>query len=464
MRLIHVMTGLGAARRRDDRGVVLVLVALTLALVAVMAAFAIDLGFARQEARHVQGSADAAALAAAQELPLLAPDQASAASAKDVAAELIAENLGGARLVAEVPCEGSVPPNSTCYVAGDAEMVVATPYSAPDDGPPAHSLVYVSICEPSETFFGGVVGATEQTVCRDAVGYRQNSGGGYGYGLVSLDPSACPGTNFSGNSDTVLTSNGAVLVNSACESGALASNGSSWTLQAAYIGVVGGTNLKPCDPAETSKCTQTLPQTGIPHFDDPLATVPEPARPPVTERRSCSGKKENGVVVLQPGLYDSHCKLNDKVYVLRPGVYYFEEGFRVNGSADFLCANEGHPKTPGSACDGVTMFIRSGGFRLNGDSYIDLPPPASGPYQGISIFQSRSDTSGSIINGGNQSNLGTVYTPAARPLTFTGNGAIDITGMVVADTVDLSGNFNLTINIPDDADGPTPADVIGLWQ
>src|SRR5690606_17675155 len=108
------------------------------------------------------------------------------------------------------------------------------------------------------------------------------------------------------------------------------------------------------------------------------------------------------------------------------------------------------PKTPGSACDGVTMFIRSGGFRLNGDSYIDLPPPASGPYQGISIFQSRSDTSGSIINGGNQSNLGTVYTPAARPLTFTGNGAIDITGMVVADTVDLSGNFNLTINIPDD--------------
>ena len=83
------------------------------------------------------------------------------------------------------------------------------------------------------------------------------------------------GATFAGNSETILTSNGAVMVNSNCASGnaqALDSSGSSWQLKfvdgttevPGYIGVVGGATLAPCDPVtQTTKCTQTVPTTGI---------------------------------------------------------------------------------------------------------------------------------------------------------------------------------------------------------
>jgi hypothetical protein len=56
-------------RRRDERGAFLVMAALVLTAMMAMAAIAIDLANARQERRQSQASSDAAALAAAQDLP-----------------------------------------------------------------------------------------------------------------------------------------------------------------------------------------------------------------------------------------------------------------------------------------------------------------------------------------------------------------------------------------------------------
>lgn len=58
-----------ARRRRGERSAILVLSALLMIAMLTMAAIAIDLSNARQVRRHAQGSADAAALAGAQELP-----------------------------------------------------------------------------------------------------------------------------------------------------------------------------------------------------------------------------------------------------------------------------------------------------------------------------------------------------------------------------------------------------------
>lgn len=57
------------ARRRDERGAVLVVAALVMTALLGMAAIAIDLANARQHQRQARGSADAVALAAAQDLP-----------------------------------------------------------------------------------------------------------------------------------------------------------------------------------------------------------------------------------------------------------------------------------------------------------------------------------------------------------------------------------------------------------
>lgn len=57
------------ARRSDERGAILVLAALLLTAMLAMSAVAIDLANARQHQRQARGSADAAALAGAQDLP-----------------------------------------------------------------------------------------------------------------------------------------------------------------------------------------------------------------------------------------------------------------------------------------------------------------------------------------------------------------------------------------------------------
>ncbi len=58
-----------AWRRRDERGAILVVAAVLLVSLLAMSAIALDLANARQHQRQAQGAADAAALAAAQDLP-----------------------------------------------------------------------------------------------------------------------------------------------------------------------------------------------------------------------------------------------------------------------------------------------------------------------------------------------------------------------------------------------------------
>ncbi len=67
-----VLTGWVQRRRRarrDERGAILVVAALMMTSLLAMSAIAVDVTNARQEQRQAQGSADAAALAAAQDLP-----------------------------------------------------------------------------------------------------------------------------------------------------------------------------------------------------------------------------------------------------------------------------------------------------------------------------------------------------------------------------------------------------------
>lgn len=72
------------AARRDERGAVLIVAALMMTALLAMAALAVDVADARQQRRLAQGAADAAALAAAQDLP---DPAAVVATAKQYAAD-----------------------------------------------------------------------------------------------------------------------------------------------------------------------------------------------------------------------------------------------------------------------------------------------------------------------------------------------------------------------------------------
>jgi len=67
-------------RRRDERGAVLIVTAIMLVVLLGIAALAVDLGYAYESRRQVQNSADASALGAAQDLPILTTTESDAKS------------------------------------------------------------------------------------------------------------------------------------------------------------------------------------------------------------------------------------------------------------------------------------------------------------------------------------------------------------------------------------------------
>lgn len=460
--------------RCGERGAVLVFVAPLFLAIFAITALVVDIGNARQESRHTQGSVDAAALAAARELPLDKANAARAGSAKQQAAKNLNINLNGSSVIpASTPCSGTVPANSTCYSIGDIDAVVATPYlDGPASAPKSYGLVYVRACQPTATFFASTIGASSPTVCREAIGRRQNVSGGFGMGLVVIDPTACKALQFSGSSDTVLSSNGAVMVNSECSTNALDATGTSWTLEASYIGVVGKAALAPCDPLVSDKCTDTVPTEGIDHFDDPFGHLSPPSPIPANSgTHNCSPSA--GTRVLQPGRYPTSCSFNNNDgYVLRPGVYYFDNGFSTNGNAELVCHNTannlvevGSMPPPSGTCDGVTFIVAGGGVSMNGTADLHLPPPTTGPYAGVTLYQTSSASS--TINGTANFYMGTVYAPNAF-YKFTGSGGgsskVNIHGMVVTKTAEITGSFYFNIFVPEGSPEALEEDDFGLWK
>lgn len=471
-----------------ERGAVLVFVAPLFLAIFAITALVVDIGNARQEARHVQGSVDASSLAGARELPLATASTSAAARAKQQAAKNANINITGSNVIpASTSCStfGSVPDNSSCYSIGDAEVVVSTPYLDAGAGAPnSFNLVFVRVCRPTATFFARTIGAASPDVCREAVSRRVSTTGGYPMGLVVIHPTACPALVFGGTSETILSSNGAVMVDSACTTNALDATGSAWQLETGYIGVVGKAALSPCDPTTTTECTSTTPTENISPFDDPYGHVvpPDKSTVPVSTTYDSTSTSANKCAkpatgrVLLPGRYPNDCELNDGAgYIFRPGLYYFDKNFSTNGGTRLVCHNtattmaEVGPSTPpSSACDGVT-FVIEGSVSMNGNAEVWLPPQTTGPYAGITIYQ-LSDVD-SKINGTSQFYMGSIYAPKAH-YTFNGSGnsgpsnatTVNIYGMVVTETADITGNFRFDIEVPPNMPEAKIEDDFGLWK
>lgn len=456
-------------RRRGERGAVLVLVAPLLVVIFAVTALTIDMGNARQESRQAQGVADAAALAGGRELPVMAPvSDAAFTKARQRAVEFAGKNVTGSPTAfTSRTCPSGSPAAARCYASGPTTLTVTTPYTPGIVGAPKpFNLIRVEICKPTATFFSQVIGASSPTVCRDAVGRRQNVSGGYGMGLVVINPTACDALVFAGDSGTTLSSNGAVMVNSECPNNALSATGQAWELETEYIGVVGGASLSPCSPPYT--CTEAIPESGIDHFPDPYAhvTAPDPSTIPNSTTNLCSN---SGNQILQPGRYSENCQKTSGDLILRPGVYYFDKTFKATGGSIVCDATATSlPVTGTPNCSGVTLIIGgTGALELGGNGRVHLPPPTTGPYAGISIFQV--SASSSKISGTSAFELGSIYAPNAY-YEFTGNGnntnpaLVNINGLVVTNKAKISGTFDFNINVPLEAPEALPEDDFGLWE
>jgi len=467
---------------RGDRGVSVILVALAMVGICGIAALVVDLGNVRQIRRQEQSGVDAAALAAANDLPVSSNNAATRLTkqtqARNTAMTYATNNLTGPGNTAPTcstvfTCTGTV---------GQFDFTVTTPWnpatkSLPVDTNDANYIgfVYVQACRNTPTFFAQVVGQSSPRECRSAVGRYTSTGGSFDYGLVATDPSACSALTFAGNSSTILTSNGAVMVNSNCASGnaqALDSSGTSWQLQfkdgggnsvPGYVGVVGGATLAPCDPVtQTTKCTLTAPTTGISAFGDPLSGLVAPAKP----GGSAMSCPKNGGGAITPG-YFSDCVVSNGDITMQPGIYWLDGDFTMRGGS-LTCVDGGGKTCAGT---GILIYLNNGAITLNGNGTVNIPPYNTGTsctpytgtcYDGLSVWQKSS--SGASINGTNSFNLGTVYVPNANlNANGTGGGAqVNINGLVVAKTVGISGTFDFNINVPVNAPNTTPNTDYGL--
>lgn len=437
--------GEGADR---ERGATLIIFTLMLVALLTIAALVIDIGFARMQARHVQGSVDASALAGAQDLPRRTDDV-------DYGPRLErARNRAMAYMARNISDNGDLPVPSACAGAnpcvrtiGGSTITVTAPYALAG-GATAHRYIRVHECAPSPTFFGGVAGRGDgQSVCRAAVARRRTQVANFGTGLMSLNPTRCASMAFGGNSNTdlVISGNrGAIIVNSDCEPNALDGGGTSWDVEAGEILVVGGYQITPCS---VSGCLGgTTPVSGVDPFVDPFAGLVEPPKP-------SPGVCDTATRVCSPGYYGSGISIRNGSWTFLPGLYWIDGGLALRGG------------TLTAKVAGVTFFVKSGALDLNGNARLVLPPAPSGPYSGISFFQARTNTAEAKINGTSGSSIGTVYLPAAH-LQVQGNaGPGDgpfVTGSVVSDTVTVTGNGKLTIFVPDDVPEAESVPDLGL--
>jgi hypothetical protein len=239
-------------------------------------------------------------------------------------------------------------------------------------------------------------------------------------GGVAAGPSGYPPVLALGGSGTQINLNGNhagfhvngnIVVNSSSSS-AVSSNSSAFTYS----------QLQIFSPGKCSTCSYVnRPDRVV----DPLAGMPPP---------SSAGLPTNPAKVgttYSPGIYTGTFSPDG---TLSPGVYILQNGLSLSGNSAVVGA-------------GVLFYITGGSVNVSGNATINVSPPTTGTYSGISIWQAASDTTAFSIsgNGGASSVGGLIYLPGVSSATLgTGNGTLLI-GSVIAPNIVGGGNGNVCV-------------------
>lgn len=170
------------------------------------------------------------------------------------------------------------------------------------------------------------------------------------------------------------------------------------------------------------------PVLGVPPAPDPFGAMAPPADP-----GSClysavvlSNHEE---LTLNPGKICGGISISGQSRLtMNPGVYYIENGISVTGLASIT----GY---------GVSLYVRTGSVSMTGGTALHMTAPTSGDWQGILLFQDRSNTNPATWVGGADAELeGVFYVPSAN-LSFAGGAASNkFAATIVCDTLTMVGN------------------------
>lgn len=426
-------------RRRAERGLGVVMIAVLAVLILGVIGLAVDAGHVQTTAQQLQAAADAAALAGAgrvfdewqagdSSFPLTRTAARDVALANSAASDPVQLDLNAANAPAGDIVVGwwsqAVKAFTPTTDEVNAVRVVARRTSGSGGGPLALA-------------FGGLFGSAQGEVSRSAIAtfaFRPNPL------IMVLDPSDDGALSLAGNV-SLDVGDGVIQVNSS-DACAMDFNGGP-TLTAAETIIVGnacpgsGTingALSPNAPAVPDPLAELLPT--VAEWNALKASLPKPA--------GAKGKIAKGGS-FKPGYYPGGLALNNSMNVtLDPGVYMFGSGCSMVGSSVL-------------AGDGVTLLFDAGvKFSVLGGASLDLSPPTSGTFQGLAMMFHRSTTAADACSIGGNGAIdveGTLYCPSGG-VELKGTGDVQAFGQIISDLLALSGNAQITgagIVPPDEA-------------
>lgn len=427
---------------RPRGGAVTPLAILSLALLVGIVALVIDGGTLMEARRHIQGAADAAALAGADDLYL----QYSRNQGIDV--------NGTARASALTAASANGFANDGVQSIVTVNTSPQTYQSGPNTGrtiPPGY--IEVVIQYNANHLFSGVFGSGPTPVRARAVA-RGRCAPLVSNGVIALNLSVADALHVGGTAR--LAVNGGIQVNSSSSLAvniggslgltatqlSLDSTAASNGLLASLLSLLGG--------SVTSIVTS-------PPIADPLRYLspPDPAQLGLATRGN-NLSVNGGIVNLYPGVYNGGIRISGVAIVIlhanpdgSPGIYY------LNGPGGLQVTNWATVTTALDEPAGIMIynnwFQPSDSIRVNSFGAINILPPTSGPYRGLSIFQKRGTLSSPAptvtLSGGGAINLrGTLYAAYAA-VSLVGNSALNtMGGQIIADTIQASGSVQININ------------------
>jgi len=434
-------------KHHQNAGFAYIWTAVLLLLLVGFIGLACDAGKLYLVANQLQNAADAAALAAGG---LLKTDRDLARqAAKDIAAHNNADNqpvtiadyqIIFGRYHRDQRFFEAVTDDATSI---NAVKVLAQRTTAAPDGPV--SLV-----------FGSVFGVNNADVSRVAIAMTS---GGTGAGLICLAPDGRDALDVHGNV-YLNVDGGDIQVNSTDEQAIRIAG--SVTTSADEVNVCGDARFIGNPEFDSMLNPRSAP------IPDPLCPnpqggdcLPQPAWNPDNDLAPSPGqltKISAGTHTLLPGFYSGGIEINGGDITLAPGIYIVAgQGFKVGGNAS-LCAK------------GVMLFVDQGPLELLGTgqttvtpldpantdfcgAFSEYPPNTDFTYEGISIFQSRTNPEEAKIAGTSLMDLqGTLYFPQNK-VYLTGTGGA-FGNQLITWELEVGGNGEFVINY--DGRNPSP--------
>ncbi len=404
------------ASRLNRSGSVTIQVCACLVVLLSFTAIVVDGGVLLDDRQRVQSAADAAALAAAEDLFL------------NAVTNLGLDPQGTAKAAALASAAANGFPNPTVNIP---------PLSGPFTGLPGYAEVIVNYNQ--KRYFSTIFGSSDIPVAARAT--AQGRWAAAKVGVLVLDPTD-PGsvTTTGGASMTVVDV--PMVVDSTSATAVTTSGGGAMIAPEFDIAGIPGYS-------GSGTWTGTL-YSGQPQMADPFAYIPDPD-PSTMVVQSTNPTHFSGTDVgyIQPGVYKGGITVSGQATLnMAPGIYYMDGGgFTFTGQGSLNATGVMIVNDPKSSSNTIS---------INGTGSINFSPPTSGIYKGISLWQVRSSTNTIYVSGNGTSSMSGTFYAASGTLNVSGNGTNDVIGsQYVSYKLVVNGNGGFRVNWNVDQTGQT---------